>query len=60
LRIRKQAHKVLAIAGIDVIPLQMQSDVAKCIRVAVDVQGSYVTSATLVVVYLVSKEMREV
>lgn len=39
LRIRKESHKVLAVARRDVVALQVQRDVAKDDGVAVDVEG---------------------
>ena len=51
---------MLAILGVDVVTLQMKRNVAKGIRIAVDVQRPHVTSPTAVVVELLTEEMREV
>jgi hypothetical protein len=51
---------MLSIARIDVVTLQVQGDVAERVWIAINVQGPYVTSATLVAVYLLAKEMGEI
>jgi hypothetical protein len=51
---------MLSIARIDVVSLQVQCNVAERVWVAINVQGPYVASATLVTVYLLAKEMGEI
>lgn len=40
LRVGKEAHKMGGVARLDVVPLQVQRDVAEGDRVAVDVEGA--------------------
>jgi hypothetical protein len=41
LGVGKEAYKVSAVAGLHVVPLEMQRDVSKCAGVSVNVEGPY-------------------
>ena len=51
---------MFAISRCDVVALEVERDVAKRIRVAVDVQRPHITGATTIVMQLLAEEMREV
>jgi hypothetical protein len=60
LRVREQAYKMFGIPGVDMIALQMRRDIAKRLWVAINVQRSQFTSATLTGVNLLPEKMGEV
>jgi len=51
---------MFAISRCDVVALEVERDIAKCIRVAVDVQRPHITGATTIVMQLLAEEMRKV
>jgi len=60
LRICIQLDEMFAISRCDVVALEVERDIAKCIRVAVDVQRPHITGATTIVMQLLAEEMRKV
>ena len=60
LGIRIQLNEMLAISRCDVVALEVERDIAKRIRVAVDVQRPHVTGTTAIVMQLLAEEMRKV
>lgn len=51
---------MFAISRCDVVALEVERDIAKRIRVAVDVQRPHVTGTTAIVMQLLAEEMRKV
>lgn len=51
---------MFAISRCDVVALEVERDVAKRIRVAVDVQRPHATSTAAIVMQLLAEEMRKV
>jgi len=60
LRICIQLDEMFAISRCDVVALEVERDIAKRIRVAVDVQRPHATGATAIVMQLLAEEMRKV
>ena len=51
---------MFTISRCDVVALEVERDVAKCIRITVDVQRPHATGATAIVMQLLAEEMRKV
>lgn len=60
LRICIQLDEMFAISRCNVVALEVQRDIAKCIWIAVDVQRPHATSTTAIVMQLLAEEMRKV
>jgi hypothetical protein len=49
LRICKQTHKMSAVAGLDVVALQMKRNIAECLRIAVNIKRTSCRTGILAV-----------